>query len=1293
MAINSTLQSNPNTKLEDLEKCIDGNLCRCTGYRPIADALKQLVDQNETVGPKLLEQQKSAEKLLDHGTNDLLHFQGKRSEWYTPNSLSSLLRLKSQFPKGKIVVGNTEIGIEQKILHREYPVLICPTKIPELREFKVTSDSLIVGSIYPLSDLLSNLRMLAQESEGQKSGFIFQRNLSIKSLIEQLHWFSGTSIRNTACLGGNIATGSPISDVNPVLVALDAKFHIVKDDGKGGVQERVVLASEFFGPKYRQVDLDNTEIIKHIEIPLNTENQCVRAFKHSKRREDDIAVVNSAMSVSFEQGHKSKTLRIANMKLVFGGMGPCTLQAKKTQQFFVGKEWSYENLQKGVSMLIDELRLAPDSPGGMESYRTTIAASFLYSFFLSTSRTIVESGHEVKDFSAKQLKHEELGGEPLPFHIEMKSTQSFPAINNKLYVEQQSDSKSTQKKTEQKHEEKKEEKQGNGKKNEMIGSWISATHSSSERQVTGEALYTDDIPKLHQELVAAVIPTVIPKGEFIRIDWEGIAKDESLQNRFEKILTVKDVPGDNMIGDIVHDEEVFISKEITAVGQAIGVVLGTDYTDVRWAARRISEKYVVCKNESDDAVFSILEAIEKESFFPGSHTIDTSKNENLQGTGKDVKEVFAATPKERIVEGEIKIGGQEHFYFEPQVSLVEPRDGGEMIIHTSSQNLNKTQKLVASALGVPINKVVAKARRIGGGFGGKETQNIPYSCIAAVAAYHTNRPIRIALTRDEDMMFTGKRHPFMGRYKAAFEPDGKITAVEVSIFNNGGFSHDLSWPVMDRSLFHLDNSYKFDAMRVTGRVCKTNVASNTAFRGFGGPQGMLVCETWIEHVAHVLNKDPCEIRERNFYPSPEKQTKETNQEQESEHQVEEVQPERGTAAVRKDLTHYGQPVDVPFKEMWSEFMDMSQYKQRKAEIESFNKTHRWRKKGIAAVPVKFGLSFTFTTLNQGTSLVHIYTDGSVLITHGGVEMGQGLHTKVIQVASQVLEVPISQVYISETSTDKVANASATAASMGSDLYGMATYNACIELRNRLAPYLTKAKGNFKDAVIQAYLDRVNLSAQGFHVVPVTGYDFEKGTGKPFHYFTPGFSCTEVLLDTLTSNYIPLRTDIMVDLGTSINPAIDIGQVEGAFLQGLGWLTTEELVYGDRQHKWVRPGWNKTNGPGNYKIPTMDDVPREWNVKIRKGDKNRGVVHGSKGVGEPPLFLGASTIFAIRNAIMQARKSQGKESKWLEIDAPFTKERIRMACGDSIVEQVLSSQQQPGEGKLTEESLWKARGSF
>eukprot|EP01088_Endostelium_zonatum_P016468 TRINITY_DN4462_c0_g1_i2.p1 TRINITY_DN4462_c0_g1~~TRINITY_DN4462_c0_g1_i2.p1 ORF type:complete len:1424 (+),score=366.72 TRINITY_DN4462_c0_g1_i2:55-4326(+) len=1266
MAINSTLQSNPNVELEDLEKCIDGNLCRCTGYRPIADAMKQLVDQHDVIKPKILSQQQSAEQIINQNpSNDLLHFQGKRSEWYTPNSLTSLLKLKLQYPKSKLVVGNTEIGIEQKILHREYPVLICPTKIPELRTFKVTQDSLVVGSIYPLSDLFENLKRIAREGEDKAPEFLFQRNLSIKALIEQLNWFSGTSIRNTACLGGNIATGSPISDVNPVLVALDAKIYIAKDDGKGGIHERVAHASQFFGPKYRQVDLHDTEVITRIEIPLNTSNQYVRAFKHSKRREDDIAIVNSAMSVTFKQEEKAERMKIEDIRLAFGGMGPCTVQAKKTEQFLNGKEWNYENIQKAVSLIVDELKLEPDSPGGMESFRTTMSASFLYSFFLSVSKHIIESGRSVPGFTSDQLKRESLGGEPLPFHIPMKSTQSFP-IHNELYSKQNPNFNSEQKQNQNQNQNQQQDNKESDKP-EMIGSWIPAVHSSAERQVSGEAIYTDDIPRFHNELVAAIIPSVIPKGELIAIDWDGIAADEALKNRFEHILTVKDIPGDNLIGDIVHDEEVFVSKKITAVGQAIGCVLGTDYTDVRWAARRISEKYVKYNDDTANAIFSITEAIQKDSFFPGAHTIDTSKVQNLKGTGKDVERVFSSTPKERIVTGELKIGGQEHFYFEPQVSLVEPRDGGEIIIHTSTQNLMKTQKLTASVLAVPNNKVVAKVRRIGGGFGGKETQNIVYACIAAVGASKYNRPVRLVLTRDEDMMFTGKRHPFMARYKVAFEPNGKITAAEVSIFNNGGFSHDLSWPVMDRSLFHLDNSYKFDAMRVSGRVCKTNVASNTAFRGFGGPQGMMVCETWIEHVAHVLGKDPCEIREINFYPSPDPNLKETE--------------------VRKDLTHFGQAVDLPIREMWQEFMADSQYKERKQQIEQYNKENKWRKKGIAAVPVKFGLSFTATLLNQGSSLVHIYTDGSVLISHGGVEMGQGLHTKVIQVASQTLGVPLSHIYVSETATDKIANSSATAASMGSDIYGMATLNACNELKSRLEPYLAKNNNDFKKAVTSAYVDRVNLSAQGFHKVPVTGYDFVNGIGKPFHYFTNGFSCTEVLLDTLTSNFIPLRTDITLDLGQSINPAIDIGQIEGAYLQGLGWLTTEELVYGDREHKWVRPGWNKTNGPGNYKIPTMDDVPREWNVKIRRGKWNEGVVMGSKGVGEPPLFLGASTIFAIRSAVMEARKEEGREEKWLEVDAPWTKERIRMACGDGIVREVLK------KGGEDEEGQWKARGSF
>eukprot|EP01090_Pellita_catalonica_P015811 TRINITY_DN435_c0_g3_i1.p1 TRINITY_DN435_c0_g3~~TRINITY_DN435_c0_g3_i1.p1 ORF type:complete len:574 (+),score=113.74 TRINITY_DN435_c0_g3_i1:207-1724(+) len=505
------------------------------------------------------------------------------------------------------------------------------------------------------------------------------------------------------------------------------------------------------------------------------------------------------------------------------------------------------------------------------------------------------------------------------------------------------------------------------------------------------------------------------------------------------------------------------------------------------------------------------------------------------------------------------------------------------------------------------------------------------------------------------MTATGQRHPFRGDYTVEYDAtSNEIRSTNAQLWSNGGHSSDLSFPVLQRALFHLDNAYAFPEVRYEGNVCKTNRFSNTAFRGFGGPQGMMVCETWMAHVAHELGIDAVELREQHLY--------------------------------RKDgVTPYGSPVNVDLRALWDECKGKSDYAKRRADVDDFNRRNRHIKRGITMVPSKFGLSFTHTPLNQGSAVVNVYTDGSVRVSHGGVEMGQGLHTKAVQIAAATLGIDADRIYISDSNTEASPNASPTAASMGSDIYGMAVMKACEKLRVRLEPYVAKCSGDFSAAVEQAYNDRVQLSAQGFFKVPVPGYDFQTGKGAPFLYFTSGIAATEVELDTLTGNFRALRSDVVMDVGNSINPAIDIGQIEGAFVQGQGWSTIEEFSVGDRAHSWGKPGKVLTNGPGAYKIPSSDDIPREFNISLMKGSENPLSVMSSRGIGEPPLFLGASVYFAIHEAIRSARKDAGITS-FVQLDSPLSAERIRMACYDDILNDYF-------DNSLPDYLAWKAKGTF
>lgn len=550
----------------------------------------------------------------------------------------------------------------------------------------------------------------------------------------------------------------------------------------------------------------------------------------------------------------------------------------------------------------------------------------------------------------------------------------------------------------------------------------------------------------------------------------------------------------------------------------------------------------------------------------------------------------------------------------------------------SLTRLNR-QTYVAQVTGVAANKVVTRVKRLGGGFGGKETRSIQLAGICATAANKTRRPVRCMLNRDEDIVTSGQRHPFLCRWKVGVTKEGKITAFDANVFANAGHTQDLSGAVVERALSHIDGVYKIPNMHVRGWLCKTNTVSNTAFRGFGGPQGMFMCESMIEEVADHLGMSSDDLRVMNMYKAG-------------------------------DTTHFNQELKdyfVPL--MYKQVKEESSYAERRKAVDEYNKTHKWSKRGLSIIPTKFGISFTALFLNQAGALVHIYHDGSILVAHGGTEMGQGLHTKMSMIAAQALQVPLSDVHISETGTNTVANTSSTAASASSDLNGYAIYNACEQLNERLRPYREKMpNATMKELAHAAYFDRVNLSANGYYRTPDIGYVWDENKGQMFYYFTQGVGAAEVQIDTLTGDWTPLRADIKMDVGRSINPMIDYGQIEGAFIQGQGLFTTEESLW----HRGT--GQIFTKGPGAYKIPGFRDIPQVFNISLLKDVEweNLRTIQRSRGVGEPPLFMGSSVFFAIRDALKAARKEWGVTDV-LRLESPATPERIRVSCADPIVQ--------------------------
>ena len=748
-----------------------------------------------------------------------------------------------------------------------------------------------------------------------------------------------------------------------------------------------------------------------------------------------------------------------------------------------------------------------------------------------------------------------------------------------------------------------------------------AKHDSAIKQVMGRAEYTDDIPEPVGTLHAYLGCSQVAHGVIKAMDLRAVLAVKGVIG----VLTAEDVPGVNDVSAVhAGDEPVFPEKTVEFYGQPLFAVIAESRDIARRAAERAKVDIDVLPH-----VLGPMEAIE--AGYP-----DVTAPLTLERG--DVGEGFAKAANR--ITGQMAIGGQDHMYLEGHISFAMPGEDDDVVIYASTQHPTEAQMIVAQVLGVSANSVVVNVRRMGGGFGGKESQMNLFAAVAAMAAKKWNRPVKIRPDRDQDMSSTGKRHDFVADYAVGFDEDGRIEAVEGQWAARCGFAADLSGPVTDRALFHADNAYFYPHVRLKSRPMKTNTVSNTAFRGFGGPQGVIVAERMIEEIAYVLGKDTLDIRKANFYGVGE-----------------------------RDVTPYHQIVeDNILERLIGELEETSEYRKRREEILAFNAKGGILRRGIALTPVKFGISFTATWYNQAGALLHVYKDGSLMINHGGTEMGQGLNTKIAQIVAEAFGVSLDAVKITKTTTEKVPNTSATAASSGTDLNGMAALDACEQIKARLADYAREKWGvgevcfeggnvllgdkviGFKEFIAGAYMDRVQLTAAGFYKTPEIHWDRATGKGQPFFYFAYGASCSEVEIDTLTGEYRVTRADVLHDVGRSLNPAIDRGQVEGAFIQGMGWLTTEELWWDDK-------GQLRTHAPSTYKIPLASDKPRHFDVRLAEWSENpKRTIKRSKAVGEPPFMLGISVFEALGHAVA----SVADYKVCPRLDAPATPERVLMA---------------------------------
>ncbi len=1045
-------------------------------------------------------------------------------------------------PQAELVCGATELGVYINKGGRQFPALIATDGVPELVRITRTETALVVGGA-------ASLTALEESLAGE-----------FPSIQKMLLVFASRPIRNRASLAGNLVTASPIGDMAPVLLSLDAVVRLVGPQG-----ERSVPLDAFF-TAYRKTVLAPDEIVADIIIPRPSAQpagarRLVESYKVSKRRELDIAIVAAGFAVDLDGDGT-----VTHARLAYGGVGPTPVRARKTEAFLVGKPWNAATVRAAHAVLAGEFTPIDDVRSGV-TFRRGLINSLFEKFWLGET-SAAQDGE--LSFAPSTCKHAEPAGDRESFTLK---------------------------------------------------------HESAIGHVTGTAIYVDD--QARRRPMLEMWP-VLAKHARAVLDKVDISAASAMPG-IVCVLTADDIPGDNDIGAIRKDEPLLAKSEVHYHGQVIAVVVGETLEQCKAAAKAVEVAYTPLP-----AILTIPQAIEASSYHTEPHTIRRG----------DCDAALRASP--HTLEGELHVGGQEHFYLESHAAWAECGDDDDVFVCSSTQHPTEIQAVVSHVLHVPRNKVVVEAPRMGGGFGGKETQGNGWAALVALAATKTRRPVRVQLDRDVDMIVTGKRHPFHGRFEVGFDDDGKLTAAKISMVSDGGWALDLSESILDRALFHFDNGYYIPAVHVTGRVGRTNNVSHTAFRGFGGPQGMVMIEEVLDRVARRLSLPPETVRERNLY--------------------------RGEGET--NTTHYGQPLgDNRLPMMWDTLVRESRVVERRAELAAWNAQHAHTKRGLAITPVKFGNSFTASHLNQAGALVLIYRDGSVQVNHGGTEMGQGLYTKMRGVAMRELGLSMANIRVMKTRTDKVPNTSATAASSGADLNGAAVKNACDQLRARLAPVaadmLAKQSGSpvdanalvfgddriglpgnaamsltFCEVVERAHMRQISLSANGFYRTPGLAYDKSKGHGIPFYYFAYGVAVSEVEVDALSGMKRILRVDILQDVGDSLNANVDRGQIEGAFVQGMGWLTGEEL-------KWDKTGRLLSHSASTYQIPSIGDAPADFRVSLLEKAAQPGVIHGSKAVGEPPLMLAISVREAIRDAIAQF----GVAGTEVRLGCPATHEAI------------------------------------
>ncbi len=1229
-----------------------GNLCRCTGYRPIRDAMDQalacrdagVVDADLVqLGCKKTATHRPHKEVNDSGADLDVLVSGapapgdqslKMSRFARPRSLAALLALKHDHKERAVLIGGaTELGVLLRKRFTRFPFLVDTGGVAELSiihrgdaSLSITKavdgetpadfqDCWIIGGSATLADLEQQLR----------------GDAAMAPVVRMLRVFASRQVKNRATLAGNIVTASPISDMAPVLLALGAHLELSSQ-----TEVRVVAVDGFF-TGYRKTVLRDDEVVTRIFLPRPSPSARFRTFKVSKRRELDIAIVSAAFFIDERDGV------VTRARLAFGGVAATPALAKDAAQRLVGN--TVNGARHDIKAALSTTFAPLSDVRAQKEFRIGLVPSLWdrfvddvhdeahdgdlgYALGYGADRTNDDAGnHAGNDDAGNLAGNDDDGGNG----------------NGNGH----------------RHGHGHGHGRGHGHGAAHNADASRTTHHDSARgHVTGAARYVDDTAQGRGCLEVWPVRSHVARGTLNRID-AGAARG---MPGVRLVITASDIPGENDVGAIRKDEPLLpaIGGEVAHHGQVVAVVVADSIDEARAAAAA-----VVVDISALPPILGIEAALASNSFHP---RLDGEASPHMLRKG-DARSALD-NAKHRL-SFDLHIGGQEHFYLETQAAFAEPGEDGDVHVYSSTQHPSEVQAVISHVLHVARNQIVVTSPRMGGGFGGKETQGNGPAALVALAALRLKKPVRLQYDRDLDMEITGKRHPFYARGEVGFDDDGRVSALVAELYADGGFALDLSESIHDRSLFHIDNCYDVAHVEVSGRVCKTNVVSHTAFRGFGGPQGMLVMEDVMSRVAQHLELDAADVRARNFYSD--------------------------TAPF--GVTPYHQPVDdFRVARLWPALKDSAGYAARKASVAAFNASSTHVKRGLSLTPVKFGISFTASFLNQAGALVVVYRDGSVQVNHGGTEMGQGLYTKVQGITQRELGLPASCVRVMQTQTDKVPNTSATAASSGADLNGAAVVAALHELKSRLRPVaaivLEKHLGKpviaadvvFKDghafansrgaanegvawaAVAEAaYLRQVSLSATGFYRTPDIGYDKKSARGKPFHYFAYGVCSAEVEVDGTTGMKRVLRVDVLHDVGDSLHPAVDRGQVEGALVQGIGWLTGEELL-------WSKEGRLLSHSASTYQIPSFSDAPAVFNVQLLDDDTapQKDVVHGSKAVGEPPFMLALAVREALKDAVAAFASAGGRGGVVVDVPSPLTHEVLFHAIQKARAARVTTS---------------------